>query len=165
VGGLIAFGSMLIGQVVVEAASFVNLVPDAFDTLSRILTNVQTRVLIWLDRIPFLLSDGLSDVDPTGGLGSEIRERIVAGLQQLGSDFADLMGNALSQGPGLLYTGATVVISTGLQIVLILLASVYFLYDYPRFTAQARRLVPTKYHGIAGDLSEKADVAVGGYLR
>lgn len=164
-GGLIAVGSMLIGQVVTEAANFVNLLPDAFETLSRIFSNVQARVVTFLDRIPFFFSDGLDEVDPQGILGSEIRDRIIAALQQLGSDFAQLMEGFLSRGPGLLYTGATVVISTGLQIVLVVLASVYFLYDYPRFSAQFRRLVPTRYHGIVAEVSEKADTAVGGYLR
>ncbi len=164
-GGLVAFGSMLIGQVVAEAASFVNLLPDAFDNLSRIFGNLQSRVVTWLDRIPFLLSGGLGETDPNGLVGDEIRDRIVTSLQQLGQDFSQLIAGWISQGPGLLYTGASVVISTTLQIVLIVLASVYFLYDFPRFTAQFRRLVPTKYHGIASELTEKADVAVGGYLR
>ncbi len=164
-GGLVALGSMLIAQVVTEAANFVNLLPDAFESLSRIVAEVQGRVLTWLDRIPFFLSDGLENVDPNGILGTEIRDRVIAALQQLGSDFAKLMESFLSRGPGLLYTGATLVISTGLQIVLVVLASVYFLYDYPRFTAQFRRLVPTRYHGIVAEVSEKADTAVGGYLR
>src|SRR5690606_41179700 len=69
---------MLVGQVVVEAASFVNLLPDAFDSLARIAANVQARVLTWLDRIPFLLADGLGDVDPSGIIGSEIRDRVIA---------------------------------------------------------------------------------------
>src|SRR5690606_5674136 len=164
-GGLVTLGSMLVAQVVAEAATFVNLLPDAFESLSRIVGEVQGRVLTWLDRIPFLLSDGLQEVDPNGVLGTEIRDRVITALQQLGSDFAALMESFLSRGPGILYTGATVVISTGLQIVLIVLASVYFLYDYPRFTAQFRRLVPTRYHGIFTEVSEKADTAVGGYLR
>src|SRR5690606_7051710 len=164
-GGLIAVGSMLIGQVVTEAANFVNLLPDAFETLSRIFSSVQARVVTFLDRIPFFFSDGLDEVDPQGILGSEIRDRIIAALQQLGSDFAQLMEGFLSRGPGLLYTCATVVISTSLQTVLVLLGSVYFLYDYPRFSAQFRRLVPTRYHGIVAEVSEKADTAVGGYLR
>jgi len=164
-GGLVALGSMLVGQVVTEAATFVNLLPDAFESLSRIASTVQARVLNWLDRIPFFLAGELDEVDPNGILGAEIRDRIIAALQQLGSDFARFVESFLSRGPGILYTGATVVISTGLQIVLIVLASVYFLYDYPRFTAQFRRLVPTRYHGIVAELSEKADTAVGGYLR
>lgn len=164
-GGLITFGSMLIGQVVTEAASFVNLLPDAFDNLSRIFGNLQARVLTWLDRIPFLLSGSLNEVDPQGLVGDEIRDRVVTALQQLGQDFSQLIAGWISQGPGLLYTGASVVISTTLQIVLIVLASVYFLYDFPRFVAQFRRFVPTKYHSIVGELTEKADVAVGGYLR
>ncbi len=163
--GLIAFGSMLIGQVVTEAASFINLLPDAFDNLSRIFGNLQSRLLTWLDRIPFLLSGSMSEVDPQGLVGDEIRDRIVTSLQQLGQDFSQLIAGWISQGPGLLYTGASVVISTTLQIVLIVLASVYFLYDFPRFTSQFRRFVPTKYHGVVSELTEKADLAVGGYLR
>ena len=164
-GGLITFGSMLIGQVVTEAASFINLLPDAFDNLSRIFGNLQSRVLTWLDRIPFLLSGSMGEVDPQGLVGDEIRDRIVTALQQLGQDFSQLIAGWISQGPGLLYTGASVVISTTLQIVLIVLASVYFLYDFPRFVTQFRRFVPTKYHSVVSELTEKADVAVGGYLR
>lgn len=164
-GGLITFGSMLIGQVVTEAASFINLLPDAFDNLSRIFGNLQSRVLTWLDRIPFLLSGSMDEVDPQGLVGDEIRDRIVTALQQLGQDFSQLIAGWISQGPGLLYTGASVVISTTLQIVLIVLASVYFLYDFPRFVTQFRRFVPTKYHSVVSELTEKADVAVGGYLR
>lgn len=164
-GGLITFGSMLVGQVVTEAASFINLLPDAFDNLSRIFGNLQSRVLTWLDRIPFLLSGSMGEVDPQGLVGDEIRDRIVTALQQLGQDFSQLIAGWISQGPGLLYTGASVVISTTLQIVLIVLASVYFLYDFPRFVTQFRRFVPTKYHSIVSELTEKADVAVGGYLR
>ncbi|HEX7000469.1 MAG TPA: AI-2E family transporter [Trueperaceae bacterium] len=164
-GGLIAFGSMLVGQVVTEAASFVNLLPDAFDNLSRIFGNLQARLLTWLDRIPFLLSGGLDEVDPQGLVGEEIRDRVVTALQQLVQEFSQLITGWISQGPGLLYTGASVVISTTLQVVLVVLASVYFLYDFPRFMAQFRRLVPTRYHGVVSEVSEKADQAVGGYLR
>ena len=163
--GLITFGSMLVGQVVTEAASFVNLLPDAFDNLSRIFGNLQSRVITWLDRIPFLLSGSMDEVDAQGLVGDEIRERIVTSLQQLGQDFSQLIAGWISQGPGLLYTGASVVISTTLQIVLIVLASVYFLYDFPRFVTQFRRFVPTKYHAVVGELTDKADIAVGGYLR
>ncbi len=164
-GGLIAFGSMLVGQVVTEAASFVNLLPDAFDNLARIFGNLQARLLTWLDRIPFLLAGGLDEVDPQGLVGGEIRDRVVTALQQLVQEFSQLITGWISQGPGLLYTGASVVISTTLQVVLVVLASVYFLYDFPRFMAQFRRLIPTRYHGVVSEVSEKADQAVGGYLR
>src|SRR5690606_7604230 len=163
--GLITFGSMLVGQVVTEAASFVNLLPDAFDNLSRIFGNLQSRVITWLDRIPFLLSGSMDEVDAQGVVGDGIREHRVTTLQQLGQAFSQLIAGWISQGPGLLYTGASVVISTTLQLVLIVLASVYFLYDFPRFVTQFRRFVPTKYHAVVGELTDKADVAVGGYLR
>lgn len=163
--GLIGVGSLVVTQVVTEAANFVTLVPTAFDTLSRLVTDVQTWVIGWFDRLPAFLSDRFGVVDPDGAITEQIRERLVTVLQDLGTSFGAAMEVVLTGGPGILFSGATAVISVTLQIALIVLASVYFLYDYPRFVANFRRHLPVKYRPVIADVLEKADVAVGGYLR
>ncbi|HET8984408.1 MAG TPA: AI-2E family transporter, partial [Trueperaceae bacterium] len=95
----------------------------------------------------------------------QIRERLVTVMQDLGTSFGTALETVLTGGPGVLFSGATAVISVTLQIALIVLASVYFLYDYPRFVANFRRHIPVRYRPVVADVTEKADVAVGGYLR
>jgi predicted PurR-regulated permease PerM len=163
--GLIAVGSLVVTQVVTEAANFVTLVPTAFDTLSRIATDAQAWVIGWFDRLPGFLSDRFGVLDPDGVITEQIRERLVTVLQDLGTGFGTALEAVLTGGPGVLFSGATAVISVTLQIALIVLASVYFLYDYPRFVANFRRYIPVKYRPVVADVTEKADVAVGGYLR
>ena len=163
--GLIGAGSLLVAQVVTEASNFVTLVPAAFDTLTRIANDAQAWVIGWLDRLPSFLSDRFGVVDPDGEITGQIRERLVTVLQDLGTGFGEALEGLLSGGAGVLFSGATAVISVTLQIALIVLASVYFLYDYPRFIANFRRYIPVKYRPVVADISEKADVAVGGYLR
>ena len=162
---VLGLGSLLISRVVVEAANFVTLVPDAFDGLTEVAASVQAWATRWLERLPFLFSDSLSGFDPEGLLGTEIRDRLVVLLQEWAGAFATLLEDFLTKGPSMLFSGASAVISVTLQIALILLASVYFLYDYPRFTANFRRFVPVRYRPVITDIGEKADLAVGGYLR
>jgi len=163
--GLISVGSLIVAQVVTEASNFVTLVPTAFDTLTRIATDVQAWVIGWLDRLPGFLSDRFGVVDPDASVAARIRERLVTVLQDLGTGFGSALEGLLTGGPSVLFSGATAVISVTLQIALIVLASVYFLYDYPRFLANFRRHIPVRYRPVVADISEKADVAVGGYLR
>jgi predicted PurR-regulated permease PerM len=64
-----------------------------------------------------------------------------------------------------LMAGATSIISTTFQVVLIVIGSAYILYDYHRLAANVRRYVPVRWRPVHADLSRKADRAVGGYLR
>lgn len=162
---LLGAGSLLISRVVAEAANFVTLVPTAFDSLTNVLTSIQAWATRWLERLPFIFSDSLGSFDPEGSIGQQIRDRLIGQLQEWGGGFATLLEDFLTQGPSMLFSGASAVISVTLQIALILLASIYFLYDYPRFTANFRRFVPVPYRPVATDVAEKADLAVGGYLR
>jgi predicted PurR-regulated permease PerM len=50
-------------------------------------------------------------------------------------------------------------------VILILIASGYFLYDFPKFIANFRRFVPVRWRPLYADLSDKTDDAIGGYLR
>ncbi len=162
---LIAAGSLVVTQVVTELANFVTLVPAAFDTLTGIFANVQGWVTGWIDRLPDFLSDRFGALDPEGEISLQIRDRLVTIMQDLGTGFGTALEGFLSGGAGMLYSGATAVISTTAQVALIVLASVYFLYDYPRFLANFRRHIPVRYRPVLADVAGKADVAVGGYVR
>ncbi len=161
----LALGSLLISQVVLEAGRFAALVPAAFENLSLWVASVQAWFAGLMERLPGFLSDRLGFADPEGNLAEQIQGEVVAFLQQLSRSFAELLERVATGGPGLLLSGATAVISTTVQIVLIVLAGAYFLYDFPRFTANFARFVPIRYRALASDLSYKADLAVGGYLR
>lgn len=161
----LALGSLLVSQVVVEAGRFAALVPAAFENLSGWVTSAQTWFSAQMEHLPGFLSDRLGVADPEGNIAEQIQGEVVAFLQQLSRSFAELLERIATGGPGLLLSGATAVISTTVQIVLIVLAGAYFLYDFPRFTANFARFVPVRYRELAGDLSYKADLAVGGYLR
>lgn len=87
-------------------------------------------------------------------LATNITEGIMGAGQQV-----------LQRTPTFFLSGVTNVISITLQVFLALLASGYFLYDYPKFTASFYRHLPTRYRSFAKDLSHKADRAMGGYLR
>ena len=84
-----------------------------------------------------------------------------AGIQELVSN----SGNILLSGGGTFISGVTTVFSTTFQIFLILLAGAYFLYDFPRITANFRRYVPLRYRPFYSGIAQKVDRTVGGYLR
>ena len=84
-----------------------------------------------------------------------------AGLQE----FISNSGNILLSGGGTFISGVTTVFSTTFQIFLILLAGAYFLYDFPKITANFRRYVPLRYRPFYSGVAQKVDRTVGGYLR
>ncbi|MDT3682830.1 MAG: AI-2E family transporter [Truepera sp.] len=162
---LVAFGSVIVSQVVVEMGKFVQLVPTAIEQVTHWSGQLQNWIATFSDRLPSFLSDRLGMPDETGAISIQVKEQIASFLQQLGESLKRLLESLVAGGPGLLLTGATAVISTTFQVFLIFLAGAYFLYDFPRFIANFRRFVPVRYRSLAADLGAKADLAVGGYLR
>lgn len=162
---VLAFGSVVISQVVLEMGKFVQLVPTALDQVTHWFGQGQAWLASISDRLPAFLSDRFGVADDTGAISTQVREQVSAFLQQLGGSAKKLLEGIVAGGPGLLLTGATAVISTTFQVVLIFLAGAYFLWDFPRFLANFRRLVPVRYRQFTEDLGQKADLAVGGYLR
>jgi predicted PurR-regulated permease PerM len=98
-------------------------------------------------------------------LSKQVQERLTGFLASSVESINAFLENLVQKGPSVLLSGATNIISTTLQIFLILLASAYFLYDYPKFVESFRLVVPVRWRGVYSDLSRKADMAVGGYLR
>ncbi|MFO7545613.1 MAG: AI-2E family transporter [Trueperaceae bacterium] len=162
---VLAFGSVVVSQVVIETGRFVTLVPAGFESLTATIGSMQRWFAGWLERLPDFLGNAGGAVEDGSAIADQVQEQIVAFLQQLGASLADFLEQLIQGGPGMLLSGATAVISTTFQIALILIAGAYFLYDFPRFAAAFRRVIPVRHRPLVSDLMEKADVAVGGYLR
>jgi predicted PurR-regulated permease PerM len=93
------------------------------------------------------------------------REQMAAWITALAQSLNRFLERVVTEGPTVLIAGATSLISATFQVVLIAIASAYFLYDFPRITANMRRFVPVRWRPLYGDLAQKADRAVGGFLR
>lgn len=162
---LVVLGSVLVSQVVTELGRFANLVPKAIDNLTMLSTHFQTWLSGVMTNLPESLSSRLGVPANQTQLSQQIRQELVNFTTQLAQSLNRLLQHIITGGPSLLLSGATAVISTTFQVVLIFIASAYFLYDYPRFTANFRRFVPVRWQPLYEDLTEKADRAIGGYLR
>ncbi len=162
---VLALGSILVSQVVSETGRFVSLVPAAFTNLGNIITSVQEWFAGLLANLPATLSDRFGVDGTDTQLSQQIQDELMSFLTQLAQSLQATLEQIVKGGPGLLVTGATAVISTTFQVVLIFIASAYFLYDFPRFTTNFRRFVPVRWRPLYADVTEKADRAVGGYLR
>jgi len=162
---LLVFGTYLLTQVVADLSRFVRAVPNALETLAPLITNISNTVTIWQERLPGFLSDRLG-VDPgRADVSAEVEARITGLFEQATGGLTGLLERVLNDGPAFLLSGATGIFSTTLQMFLILVASAYFLNDFPRFIANFRRFVPVRYRSLYQDVGGKMDRAVGGYLR
>ena len=112
------------------------------------------------------LANGESDIaqrleEAVQNLLTQAATSLEAGIQELVSNSGDI----LLSGGGTFISGVTTVFSTTFQIFLILLAGAYFLYDFPKITANFRRYVPLRYRPFYSGVAQKVDRTVGGYLR
>lgn len=158
------FGSILVGQVINQLGEFVSRVPAALESLADWLAGIQTWWQGVSVNLPGFLSDRLgfqTNEDLSASFQAQV-ERVIASTTE---SLVDLIESVVRGGPSLIVTGATSILSTTLQVLLILLASAYFLYDFPRFTANFYRLVPVRWRPLYLDLTRKADGAVGGFMR
>ncbi len=166
---LFVFGSVLLGQVVVELGRFVQLIPDAVERIGAQLGRLTAWTEGAFDRLPPAFTEFLDErlgLQPEAGdLGTQAQDRVAAFLETAVRNLTQLFEQLLSEGPMLLVSGATSIASATFQLFLILVASAYFLYDFPRFVRNFRRYVPVRYRGVSEDVFAKADRAVGGYLR
>ena len=158
-------GSVLLTQVVAETARFVALVPTGIQELAGVLG----RVSDWFGGIMDAAPDVLQERFGLQMTGEEVaqrsQEQLAAWLTALAEALNRFLERVVSEGPAVLMAGATSIISTTFQVVLIVIGSAYFLYDYHRITANVRRFVPVRWRDVHDDISRKADRAVGGYLR
>ncbi|MEX2501655.1 MAG: AI-2E family transporter [Trueperaceae bacterium] len=166
---LFVFGSVLLGQVVMELGRFVQMIPDAVDSIGQQVGRLGAWTEGAVERLPPFVTDFLDErlgVQPDGGdLGLQAQDRVAVALETAVRNLMQLFERLLSEGPNMLVSGATSIASATVQVFLILIASAYFLYDFPRFTANFRRYVPVRWRPVSEDIFNKADRAVGGYLR
>lgn len=161
---LFVLGSILVGQVVTQLGEFVRRIPDALENVGAALTGFQVWLAGASENLPSFLSErfGLEQNDQLAlQVQQQLEKVLITAIQAL----TTLIERIVAGGPALLVSGATNIISTTLQVILILLAGAYFLYDFPRFTQNAHRLVPLRWRPLYRDLVRKADGAVGGYMR
>lgn len=162
--GLLVLGSILIAQIFGQLGTFVQKIPDVVDQAG----DTVSKVTSWLTN---LLAGFQSFIANQAGfesaehLGTTIREQLSKVLERGTTSMADAFDNLLAGGPGILLGGATSIISGTAQVIFILLAGAYFLWDFPRITANFNRLVPPEWRPLYHDVTAKADRAVGGYLR
>lgn len=161
---LFVLGSILVGQVVSQLGEFVRRVPTALENVGESLAGFQTWLSGVAENLPDFLSERLG-FEENDQLALQVQEQLAEMLGRAVQSLVGLVEQLVTGGPSLLLSGATNIISTTLQVILILLASAYFLYDFPRFTRSMRRLVPLRWRPLYADLVSKADGAVGGYMR
>lgn len=161
---LAVLGSLVLGQVVVELSRFVNLIPTAIESAGSQLARLGTWGEGLVARLPAFLTERFG-VQGGEELALQFQERLTLLLENATGSLVELLETVVTGGPTFLLAGATSLLSTTLQVLLILLTSAYFLYDFPRFTENFRKFVPVRWRDLADDLTGKADRAVGGYLR
>ena len=161
----VVVGSVLLSQVVAETARFVNLLPAALENLG----DTFGAATGWLGRIGEAIPDVLRERFGIEAGGEEfavqVQDQITAWLTAAAQSLTGFLERLVAEGPQALWAGATSIVSGAFQVLLIAIASAYILYDFPRLTANARRFVPVRYRILYGDLTAKADRAIGGYLR
>jgi predicted PurR-regulated permease PerM len=133
--------------------------------LGPLLTRASSFIAGWQEALPTFLSDRFGGGSTGVNIAQEVEARITATFDQAAAGLVNILQATLEQGPAFLLSGATGIFSATLQAFLILVASAYFLYDFPRITANFKRYVPARYRPFYEDLGDKADRAIGGYLR
>lgn len=161
---VIVLGSVLITEVVSELGNFISLIPQALENIGTLVDRVSAWAAQQLERLPTFLSDG-TDLGNNEDIALQIQEQFATIVANATESITNLLENLVRDGPAFLLSGATTIISATLQVFLILLASAYFLYDFPKFTKAFQRIVPVRWRVLSNDLSSKADKAIGGYLR
>lgn len=162
---LLIFGSVLITQIVTQLSGFVTQIPQAFENIGGLTARISAWFTRIIENLPSFLSSRFGVQTSSDELSTEIQNQLTAFLQSGIESVTGLLQRLARDGPSVLLSGATNVLSTTAQSFLILLTSAYFLYDYPRFTANFKRFVPVRWRPFYEDITAKADVAVGGYLR
>ncbi|MDQ3457729.1 MAG: AI-2E family transporter [Deinococcota bacterium] len=158
------FGSVLIGRVIVESGEFIRLIPGAVNTL---LLYGQDSV-VWLETLQLNLLERLG-ADPEPGLTTSLveaaGETVTGFLAEAAMNLRAFLQDLVNFSGGILYAGVLTIVSGTLQVFLIVVTSAYFLYDFPRITASFARYVPLRWRPLYRDLTAKADLAVGGFVR
>jgi predicted PurR-regulated permease PerM len=162
---LAVFGSILVGQVAAQLGEFIQRIPAALEKTGASVGTLTSWLGGILNAIPDFIAVQIG-IESGSQLTEMLRAQLATGLTRLTTSLANFMENlVMSGGADAIVSGAASIISTTTQVVLTLLVSAYFLWDFPRFTANFYRLVPVRWRAVYSDVTSKADLAVGGYLR
>lgn len=161
---VLLLGSLLISQVIVELGNFVSLLPKALADIFEFASSPPQ----WLSDRLKNLSDNFKNLgfsSNSGDIAKSMQDQATLILENSFTAINHQLEEILKRGPNLVISGASSIISTTLQGLLIIITSAYFLYDYPKFVANAKRITPVRWRGLYQDISQKLDKAVGGYFR
>lgn len=162
---LLVLGSVLLTQMVTETARFVALVPSAVQELTALFGRLSEWFGSILEAAPDFLQERFG-LEMTGeDVAAQVQDQLATWVTALAEALNRFLERVVSEGPSVLMAGATTIISTTFQVVLIFIGSAYILYDYHRLAANIRRYVPVRWRDVHTDLGRKADRAVGGFLR
>jgi predicted PurR-regulated permease PerM len=158
-------GSVLLTQVVTETARFASLLPAALGNLSETLGSATGWFGGFGEWLSVIVEDRLGVEFGNEDFAAQVQAQVADWLTGAAQSLSVFLERVITEGPGVLLRGATSIVSGAFQVVMIAIASAYLLYDFPRITANVRRFVPTRWRPLYGDLTRKADFAIGGYLR
>jgi len=157
-------GSLLISQVIVELGSFVSLLPKALADIFNFASNTPQ----WLSDRMAAVSGSFAKLgldNNSSNIAKNMQDQATLILENSFTAINTQLEEILKKGPNLVISGASSIISTTLQGILIIITSAYFLYDYPKFIANTKRMMPIRWRSLYQDISNKLDKAVGGYFR
>jgi predicted PurR-regulated permease PerM len=163
---LVVLGSVLVTQVVAEIDRLVRLLPSAIQNIFPLLEQSGEWLGAWRENLPDFLRERLGvDTAEENTTLALIEENVTAFLAAQAEQLSATVRNFVANAGNYLLVGVTGILSTTFQLFMILLASAYFLYDFPRITANVQRYVPLRWRPVYRDLTRKADRTVGGFLR
>jgi predicted PurR-regulated permease PerM len=142
--GLLA-GLWFLGiQIAAQLSLFVEELPQLVETL---------------EELPFILARA---IDPTFGTTfQQVFQNLTAAARQL----IDEVLPSLSAFRGGLVESLTVVTSGGLQVVIVLVLSLYLVYNFPRYNDTLLHAFPKRHRDAALEVLDRIGFAVGGYIR
>lgn len=162
---LFTLGSVLVAQVIGELERLVHLVPTLTQALMPLLESGMQVVEGLVEDLPDWVSAPATASQEEVLPEVSLQEYFARFLEEQVTVFTAALRDIIANAGTFLFVGVTGILSTTMQVFFILLASVYFLYDFPRITKNSYRYVPARFQHLYGDLLYKTDRTVGGYLR
>jgi predicted PurR-regulated permease PerM len=131
-------------QIAAQLSLFVEELPQLIETL---------------EELPFIMARA---IDPTFGTTfQQVFQNLTAAARQL----IDEVLPSLSAFRGGLVESLTVVTSGGLQVVIVVVLSLYLLYNFPRYNRTVLRAFPERHRAAALEVLDRVGYAIGGYIR
>ena len=112
-----------------------------------------------LEELPFMIARG---IDP--GFGTTFQQ-VFQNLTAFARQLIDEVLPSISAFRGGLVERLTVVTSGGLQVVIVIVLSIYLLYNFRRYNRTLLQAFPPRYRDAALEVNDRVSYAVGGYIR